>query len=154
MGKSEENIGKTIRLLLQNQDKSVKDLARAFGVTSAHIYSLLDGRVKMTPVYLSQFADFFGVTTDQLLGRQPIDLGRNVIIGSKEALEETKDEIPDDDQLRQIVEQAVVKEFARGTMSDTVVKTVVQYLKDHPEELKRVIKEVQEKKGDLQQDQR
>lgn len=63
-----ERFGEKLRALRKQRGLTVRDLAREFGMKShSHIADMESGRSKPSVELLVKIADFFEVTTDQLL---------------------------------------------------------------------------------------
>ncbi len=61
--------GKRLKALRQGKSLKQTDMAEIMGITSRQYQSYEYGEVNVPATTLNFFADFFGVTTDYLLGR-------------------------------------------------------------------------------------
>lgn len=66
----EENIlGKRMRWLREKRDYKQNIVAKRLGITPYQLSRYESGKSKPDPELIAKFADFYGVTTDYLLGR-------------------------------------------------------------------------------------
>ena len=73
----ENDITKRLSLRMKEKGKSQREVARAIGVPEQRLSDKRHGRYGYTTKDISALADFFGVSTDYLLGR--IDTLRPVV---------------------------------------------------------------------------
>jgi transcriptional regulator with XRE-family HTH domain len=59
-------IGKRIRVLLAQQNRSLKELATAAGMSQSNMSMIANGHTMLMPGYASKVARFLGVTIDAL----------------------------------------------------------------------------------------
>lgn len=72
-----------IRELREQNDLSMLELAAKIGVSDAAICKWENGDHEPKASYIIRLADFFGCTTDELLGRENYGTGNIEIIGEK-----------------------------------------------------------------------
>lgn len=58
-----------LRALRKEKKATQEDLARLLGVTTNHYQKIEYGQINISVTALDALADYFGVTTDYLLGR-------------------------------------------------------------------------------------
>jgi transcriptional regulator with XRE-family HTH domain len=56
-----------LRTLRERQNMSQRDLAKAIGFSQGHVYFVETGKRQPSAAFVFQVAQFFGVSTDQLL---------------------------------------------------------------------------------------
>lgn len=64
------DFGKRLKVLRKEKGLKQTDMAEIMGITSRQYQSYEYGMVNVPATTLNFFADFFGVTTDYLLGRE------------------------------------------------------------------------------------
>ena len=69
--------------LLKQQNKKQKELTDYLGITKNAFTDWKSGRIKSYQKYLPQIAEFFGVSTDELLGITPSYPGQTIPYNSK-----------------------------------------------------------------------
>lgn len=62
-------LGERLRLLRKEKKQRQVDIAELIGVTQAHYQRIEKGKVNISALTLCALADYFGVSTDYLLGR-------------------------------------------------------------------------------------
>lgn len=62
-------LGERLRLLRKERKLLQRDLAEFLGITEVHYRRMEAGRVNLPTLTLCTLADYYGVTTDYLLGR-------------------------------------------------------------------------------------
>lgn len=62
-------LAKRLKPLRQSKGMTQKQIAELLGCTEQHYQKIEYGKVNVPATHLIFFADFFGVTTDYLLGR-------------------------------------------------------------------------------------
>lgn len=75
------NFGKSLKLLLEEREMSQIELALAIGYTQRAVSKWVNEQSEPSESAIKKVSDFFGVSTDYLLGRSD-DLG-NVVIRSE-----------------------------------------------------------------------
>lgn len=78
------NLGKTILELRKGKNVTQEDLAAELGVTAAAVSKWENGYTLPDILMLCALADYFGVTTDELLGRNPKILYAMIAVNSPE----------------------------------------------------------------------
>ncbi len=63
-------LGKRLKALRQGKGLKQTEMAEIMGITDRQYQSYEDGQVNVPATTLNFFADYFGVTTDYLLGRE------------------------------------------------------------------------------------
>lgn len=66
-----------LRVLVMQHNTSASKLASILGIHRSTVYKHLDGKAAFTSTTLCKLADYFGVTTDYILGREKHDVGSN-----------------------------------------------------------------------------
>ena len=66
-------LAKQLKPLRQSKGMTQKQMAELLGCTEQHYQKIEYGKVNVPATHLIFFADFFGVTTDYLLGRDGAD---------------------------------------------------------------------------------
>lgn len=84
------NLGKTILELRKKKNVTQEDLAAELGVTAAAVSKWENGYTLPDVLMLCALADYFGVTTDELLGRSPKILYAMIAVDSPELGEAIK----------------------------------------------------------------
>ncbi|WP_300138258.1 helix-turn-helix transcriptional regulator [uncultured Oscillibacter sp.] len=67
-----ESLGQRLSLLRQEKGLHQKDMAAHLDVTLRHYQRMEHGDVNLSATTLCGLADYFGVTTDYLLGRSDV----------------------------------------------------------------------------------
>lgn len=62
-------LGQRLKVLRQSKGLRQKDMAELMGITEQNYQRYEYGKINVPATTLAFFADFFGVTTDYLLGR-------------------------------------------------------------------------------------
>ena len=62
-------LGERLCLLRQEKKQRQADIAELIGVTQAHYQRVEKGKINIPTLTLCTLADYFGVTTEYLLGR-------------------------------------------------------------------------------------
>ena len=70
-GKYKEHISQSLKLLLEKNNLSQKDLSKQTGISIATINSYVNGTRNITIERLEAIADYFDVSIDELLDRKP-----------------------------------------------------------------------------------
>ena len=78
------NLGKTIQDLRKQQNITQEDLAAQLGVTAAAVSKWENSYTLPDILMLSAIADYFNVTTDELLGRSPKSMYAIIATDSQE----------------------------------------------------------------------
>lgn len=69
-------LGERLRLLRKEKNLRQADVAGLIGVTQAHYQRVEKGKINLPSLTLCTLADYFGVSTDYLLGRSDERQGR------------------------------------------------------------------------------
>lgn len=64
-----ETLGHRLRELRKEKKMRQEDMANVIGVTLRHYHRIEHGEINLPTLTLCQLADYFGVTTEYLLGR-------------------------------------------------------------------------------------
>lgn len=83
------NLSKTIKEKREIKGLSLMKVARALNVSDASVFNWENG-VEPKASYIIKLADFFGCTTDELLGRENYGTGNIEIIGEKLTSDESE----------------------------------------------------------------
>ena len=62
-------LGERLRLLRKERRMRQVDMAELLGITQAHYQRIEKGKINIPTLTLCTLADYFGVSTDYLLGR-------------------------------------------------------------------------------------
>ena len=62
-------LGERLRMLRKEKRMRQTDVAELLGITQAHYQRVEKGKINIPTLTLCALADYFGVTTDYLLGR-------------------------------------------------------------------------------------
>lgn len=134
------NLGKTILELRKQKNVTQEDLAAELGVTAAAVSKWENGYTLPDVLMLCALADYFQVTTDELLGRnmmhkQAIVVAENEELGKKiVALAEKYN----------INTSAIFTDYAAGLAFEAAHKDEIQYMftaLDHPLEEEEMSKD-------------
>lgn len=68
------SIGKQTRVLLTLRGIWQKDAAKALGISAASFSHKLNGTIRFSANEINQLADLLDVSTDVLLGREPLEV--------------------------------------------------------------------------------
>jgi transcriptional regulator with XRE-family HTH domain len=67
-----EILGKNLKLLREERKVRQTDLAELLNITPRHYQKIEYGKVNLPTLTLCTLADYYGVTTDYLLGRSDV----------------------------------------------------------------------------------
>lgn len=114
-------IGETLRKLRISRNLTQKEFAKIFHISES-VISLYEGN-KRNPNYdiLLQFSDFFGVSTDYLLGNDAFLVGNPSLGGSEALKEELKKSDKTNAEERQTIARAVMNQ---SLLSDEQIQAV------------------------------
>lgn len=96
-----------LKILREQNGKTQKDVAKYLGITEASFSQLENGKRKLTEKNLGLLAEYFGCSTDYLLGITNDDIGIiQVVFNAKDYKPPTPKQ---KEQIRQIVETILDK---------------------------------------------
>lgn len=72
--KFETKLASRVKVLLTLRGIWQKDAAKSLGITGASFSSKLKGDIRFSADEIGRLADLFGVSTDELLGREPLEV--------------------------------------------------------------------------------
>jgi len=72
--KFETKLASRVKVLLTLRGIWQKDAAKHLGITGASFSSKLNGDIRFSADEISRLADLLGVSTDVLLGREPLEV--------------------------------------------------------------------------------
>lgn len=72
--KFETKLASRVKVLLTLRGIWQKDASKSLGITGASFSSKLKGDIRFSADEIARLADLFGVSTDVLLGREPLEV--------------------------------------------------------------------------------